>query len=44
LEEGRDDAWYFEAVGEIFGHLYGAMTSRSASQAEEEAGNDDAGR
>jgi len=28
-----DNAWYFEAVEEFFGHLYGAMTSRLASQA-----------
>ena len=27
-----EDAWYFEAVEEFFGHLYGAMTGRSASQ------------
>ena len=28
-----EDAWYFEAVEEFFGHLYGTMTGRSASQA-----------
>ena len=27
-----DDTWYFEAVEEFFGHLYGAITSRLASQ------------
>ena len=27
----RDEAWYFEAVEEFFGHLCGAMTGRSAS-------------
>jgi len=27
-----DDAWYFEAVEEFFGHLYGAMTGRLATQ------------
>ena len=27
-----DDAWYFGAVEEFFGHLHGAMTGRSASQ------------
>jgi len=26
-----DGAWYFEAVKEFFGHLYGAMSGRSAS-------------
>ena len=29
----EDGAWYFEAVEEFFGQLYGAMTGRSASQA-----------
>ena len=26
------EAWYFEAAAEFFGHLYGAMTGRSATQ------------
>ena len=30
VEQG-EDAWYFQAVEEFFGHLYGAMTCRSAS-------------
>jgi len=29
----RDNVWYFEAVEEFFGNLYGAMTGRSASHA-----------
>jgi len=28
---GEGDAWYFEAVEEFFGHLYGGMTGRSAT-------------
>ena len=31
-----NDTWYFKAVEEFFGHLYGAMTSRSATQAQGE--------